>query len=223
MQIAGAIFDLDGTVIDTVPLALEAFQRAINRFAGRPYGEDEIIALFGTSEEGIIQRAVPERWEECLAAYIEEYEALFSQWDVKPFPGVEEALRLLRSHGVPVAVVTGKGASTTAFSLEAAGLAGAFDLLETGSPDGPVKPVHIQKVLMAWSMPPERVFYIGDSPSDMRDARQVGVIALGAAWAPTADAEALAAQCSQATFVTTQQFIKWIACHLGHTGIVWAD
>ena len=83
--------------------------------------------------------------------------------------------------------------------------------------------MHLQKVLAAWSMPPERVFYIGDSPSDMRDARQVGVIALGAAWAPTADAEALAAQCSQATFVTTQQFIKWIACHLGHTGIVWAD
>ncbi len=210
MQIEGAIFDLDGTIVNTLPIVIEAFRRAIMRFVDRQYSDEEITALFGPTEAGVIQRVVPDRWQEGLAIYLNEYEALYTRNHIGPFPGIADVLDLLRNRGIRTAIVTGKGADSTDFSLKQAGLDGYFDLVLTGSPHGPVKLKLIQEVLARWSITADKTFYLGDSSSDIQDARNAGVIPLGAAWAQTTDLHNLQAQNPQAIFATTQGFIDWI-------------
>ncbi|MDD1751276.1 MAG: HAD hydrolase-like protein [Methanothrix sp.] len=214
MQIAGAIFDLDGTIVNTLPIVIESFHRAIRRFVDRTYTDDEITALFGPTEAGVLQRVIPNHWQEGLAVYVNEYERLYAQKLIGPFPGIEDALRLLKGAGVRTAVVTGKGADSTAFSLKQSGLDGYFDLVQAGSPDGPVKPSGIQEVLNLWGISPKVAFYLGDSPSDIQDARRVGVIPLGAAWSVSSNLDVLNAQNPLAVFDTPQGFVNWITRNL---------
>jgi phosphoglycolate phosphatase-like HAD superfamily hydrolase len=89
-------------------------------------------------------------------------------------------------------------------------LADSFDVVETGSPGGSVKPAAIRKVLVRWGAMPRQVAYVGDAPTDMEAAREAGVIPLAAAWLPTARPEALRAVSPAETFLTLQAFIHWI-------------
>lgn len=209
MRLDGVIFDLDGTLGDTLPACFAAFRRALGDFTDRRFTDREIMALFGPSEEGMIQRLVPSQWQACLQTYLAEYARAHLHY-AKPFPGIETALGLLKERGVAVAIVTGKGAQSAAISLNQLGLADYFEIVETGSPNGGVKPSSIQKVLTTWGALPHRVAYVGDAASDIEAARAVGVIPLGAAWDARSDAHSLSAMGPLATFCTVEGFIRWI-------------
>src|SRR5215831_18642478 len=73
MKLNGIIFDLDGTLGDTLPVCFKAFRHAILEYTGRSLTDQQIRATFGPSEEGIIRSQVPERWQECLELYVEAY------------------------------------------------------------------------------------------------------------------------------------------------------
>jgi HAD superfamily hydrolase (TIGR01509 family) len=213
MQLHGVIFDMDGTLADTVPLCCAAYRRAFKEHTGREYSDDEIAVHFGSSEEGIIQRVVPERWEACLATYLAAYEQAHASY-IDPFPGVGETLRDLRRRGVALAIVTGKGPRSAAISFDRLGLARCFDSVEVGSPVGAIKPLAIRRVLARWNVTPERVAYVGDVPSDIEAAREAGVLPLAAAWAPAADSVTLQALRPVATFVSVEDFLTWIGARV---------
>jgi phosphoglycolate phosphatase-like HAD superfamily hydrolase len=217
MKLSGAIFDLDGTLGDTYTLSIEAFRQAFEQFTGRRLTDEEIIATFGPSEMGSVRQIIPDpdRWEACLQAYLDAYDQLHEQYP-EPFPGIKTALDIFQKHRIPLAVVTGKGSTSALMSLKKFGLTGYFDIVETGSPDGPVKPLLIRKVLKAWNATPDQVVYVGDAPSDVTASREVGVIPLGAGWSPSADVEKLQAQKPAATFREVTDLIKWIGDNLNH-------
>ena len=56
MRLAGAIFDLDGTLADTLPACFAAFRTACAKLGGPAYTDAQIRGLFGPSEEGMVQR-----------------------------------------------------------------------------------------------------------------------------------------------------------------------
>jgi len=205
----GFLFDLDGTLADTLPICFAAFRRALMPFSGRSYSDEEIASRFGPTEEGMIRRLVPDHWEACLEAYLSAYEEE-SRRRARLFPGIDAALRLLQARGVEMAIVTGKGARSAGISLGDLQLAKFFAIVETGSPDGGVKPGSIRKVLTRWGVPPQRAAYVGDAPSDIEAARAAGVMPLAAAWAPTSQAEALCALTPRETFRTVDEFVRWI-------------
>lgn len=209
MRLAGVIFDLDGTLGDTLPVCFAAFRRALRRFSDRYYTDEEITALFGPSEEGMIQQLVPDHWQACLETYLAVYEEESAR-SARLFPGIETALRLLSERGILLAIVTGKGTHSAAISLRHLNLAKYFDVVETGSAEGGVKPRAIQKVLTKWGAVPSRVAYVGDAPADMEAAREAGVIPLGAAWDATSSAEGLNALRPLETFRSVEGFITWI-------------
>jgi pyrophosphatase PpaX len=209
MQLHGMIFDLDGTLTDTFRVCFTAFREALRPVTGRTHTDEEIMARFGPSEEGMFQRWVPDRWEECLRLYLAAYEREHRRI-ARTFPGIETALDLLKARGIPLAVVTGKGPHSAAISLKQLGLAPYFDCVETGSPEGGVKPLCIQRVLERWGIPPSRVAYLGDVPSDIEASRLVGVRPLAAAWEERSDASALRALDPLAVFDAVPQFIQWI-------------
>jgi pyrophosphatase PpaX len=208
MRLDGVIFDLDGTLADTLPVCFVAFRRTMETFSGRRYTDEEIMAAFGPSEEGIIRRLVPDRWEECLDAYLEAYEQEHLR-AARLYPGIEDALRRLQERGIPLAVVTGKGPRSAAISFRHLGLARYIEVLETGAPEGSIKPQAIRRVLAKWAVSPEHVAYVGDTTSDMEEARATGLIPLGAAWDPraTVRGEPIA---PHLLFPTVESFTDWI-------------
>jgi phosphoglycolate phosphatase-like HAD superfamily hydrolase len=146
-----------------------AFQHVFADFLGRRYNSEEILTMFGPSEEGMIQRLIPGGYEPAYAEFLAEYERLHNGRSIA-FPGIERALELLQERGIILGVVTGKGPATAAISFRHLGLEHYFDIVQAGSPEGGVKPQSMRRVLERWGLPPGEVAYLGDSPSDMADA-----------------------------------------------------
>ena len=95
--------------------------------------------------------------------------------------------------------------------MEAIGLAGTFPVVEAGSAAGAVKPAAMRRVLAAWGFRPGEVAGVGDSPSDVRAARQVGLVSVAAAWAPGADRDRLAASQPDCLFDAVPPLASWLA------------
>src|SRR5689334_4468815 len=71
--VAGVIFDLDGTLADTLPMAFAAFRFALSGLVDRQYTDEELSALAGPSEDGILRRLVPAAWPTAVERYLAEY------------------------------------------------------------------------------------------------------------------------------------------------------
>jgi pyrophosphatase PpaX len=209
MRLEGLVFDLDGTLADTLPVCFHAYRTVFASFLGRSFTDGEIAELFGPNEEGIIRQVIPDRWEEAFGRYLAEYQHAHVRFACK-IPGIEEVLRFLRDRGVPLAVVTGKGAESARISLRLLGLARYFDCVETGSAEGGIKAFGLRQVLARWRIPPEAVAYIGDAPADILAAKEAGVLSIAAAWAAGADSAQLSSCQPRFLFTTVGEFSAWV-------------
>ncbi|MBC2595504.1 HAD hydrolase-like protein [Ruficoccus amylovorans] len=203
------LFDFDGTLADTLPLCISAFREAIEPLAGRKLSDADIIETFGPSEEGTIAALIPDHQEQGLRGYLNSYETLHHKWPA-PFPGMVEILRFLREKGAFVGMVTGKGAKSAALSLERFGISDLFQAIETGSPRGPVKDEKIAHLLKTFNLDRAETLYIGDVVSDITASHACGIKATAAAWAATADLEALRAAQPDFLFTSIADFDAFI-------------
>ena len=209
-KIKGIIFDLDGTIADTLPLCIKAFRNAIGPLINRPVSDEEIIATFGPSEEGTIMALAPKHYEKGVAGYLHFYKEFHGMCS-EPFEGIKELLAFLQEAGVAIAMVTGKGQYSTHISLEQFGLTKYFHLLETGWPQGPRKAAGIGAILQQWKhLNKEEVVYVGDAPADIDASRKAGIPVMAAAWAPAADAGKLGPLHPDELFYSVADFKKWI-------------
>lgn len=209
MRIRGFIFDLDGTLGDTIPVCVEAFRRTFERYAGRRFADREIVAMFGPDEAGILGRQVPEAvLPEAVAMYLAEYERAHGACR-EPFPGIVPLLARLHERGVPLGIVTGKGPRSAELSLRAWDLERWFDGVEAGATKGPVKPAGIRALLARWRLSPAEAAYVGDAPYDVDAAKDVGVVSVAAAWAASTDAAALAARRPDHLFARVAELAAW--------------
>lgn len=189
---------------------------AIEPLANRQLTDEEIIATFGPSEEGTIMALAPGNYEEGLAGYLQFYEVLHPHCPA-PFDGIVELLDYLKHHTIRLGLVTGKGKRSTQISLRQFGIQDYFELVETGSPQGPVKAERITDVLAAWDdLQKNEVLYIGDAPSDITACRKAGIPIAAAAWAATADAEKLQQLNPDALFYSVADFSNWIQQNIHH-------
>lgn len=204
------IFDLDGTIADTLPLCITAFKKSIEPILGKQLSDEEIIAAFGPSEEGTIRKLIPLQEEAGVRSYLAHYQQLHDICPA-PFPGIEELLKSLQRKGVKLAMVTGKGKHSTRLSLEQFGLTAYFNILETGSPDGPNKVNGIRAVLKHLRANAQECLYVGDAPSDNLCCKEIGIPIAAAAWASTADIAALQALDPEWLFGSVSEFQSWIS------------
>jgi len=211
MNLQGVIFDMDGTLGDTVFVSVEAIVRAVHTHTGLTFTHPEIIARFGPSEPGIIKKLVPDEvWKEACRTFFEEYERIHQDHQIGAYPGIRPILDLLSEHGIRQAIVTGKGERSAHISLGYFQLNGHFEHVETGWLTGSSKEAGIKSVLSAWQIPPENAVYIGDAPADVAIARRAGVHPISAAWADTADPAELHAEQPEVLFETVAELETWL-------------
>ena len=208
MRLRGIIFDLDGTLGDTISVCIQAFQRTFHHYLGPLFTAQDIIAMFGPSEEGMLQRQLPQTWPQALEMYLEEYARVHGTCR-EPFPGLLPLLATLQGRGVHLGIVTGKGPQSAKMSARVWGLHAYFDGIEAGAAARPVKPAGIRAFLTRWAVAPSAVAYVGDAPYDIDAAKQANVIAVAAAWAASADSAALAARQPQVLFRRVVEFVAW--------------
>jgi phosphoglycolate phosphatase/pyrophosphatase PpaX len=203
------LFDLDGTIGNTLPLCIAAFREAIEPLAKRQLTDEEIIATFGPSEEGTIARLLPNKQAEGLSQYLLRYEALHSSWPA-PFDGIVEILSYLRAKRLVVGLVTGKGEQSTRVTLSNYGLEEYFDVIKTGVAFGPVKDRRIEEVIEEFSLDREEVLYVGDAPSDVKACQNCRIRIAAAAWAPTASIRELEEMHPDFVFASVADFFDFL-------------
>ncbi|MEX6687082.1 HAD family hydrolase [Danxiaibacter flavus] len=209
-KIRGVIFDLDGTLANTLPLCIQAFRQSVEPLIQRALSDTEIIATFGPSEEGTIMALAPDHYDKGVTDYLHYYEDLHDMCPVA-FDGIKELLDALKDNGVRIAMVTGKGKYSTDISLRYFELTHYFELLETGSPKGARKAEGIQVILDDWNgVPKNEVIYVGDAPSDIIASRKAGIPVIAAAWAETAEPEKLIELEPDEIFYSVEEFSTWI-------------
>ena len=209
MKLKGFIFDLDGTLINSLPVVRTSLNTTLLKFSGRVYTDQELTSLFGPSEEGIFKTLFPDSWKEVLKFYLTEYDRIHMPY-AKPFPGIIDALALLQERKMKLALVSGKGPGSMEISLIHSGLKQFFEVILTGSEQGASKPEHIRQVLALWNFSPEEVVYIGDIAYDVQAAREVGVLPISALWAETVQVQKVLAMNPAYSFDNVESFIQWI-------------
>ncbi len=210
MNLRAVIFDLDGTLTDTLPLCYAAFAHAFEKFGLGSKTDPQIHALFGPSEEGIIKRLVPDQWQACYEVYLRYYEQRHDEY-AEIFPGIERLLGWIEGRRLATGIVTAKGAGTAAITIRRLGLRRYFSDVEAGSPDGANKPEGIRTMLARWGRRPAEAVYVGDSPYDMQAARQVGAVPIGAAWASGANEHALRSAGAAVVFESPTALHLWLS------------
>lgn len=185
-------FDLDGTIANTLPMCILAFQRGVSPYAGHELTIGEITGLFGLNEVGMIGRLAPGYLEEALEGYYAVYESEHG-FCPSAFAGVSELVLALREKGKIVSMITGKDDRSCHISLRQFGMDDLFDDVLTGSERGNNKKERMLELLEKYGLAPEEFLYVGDAVADVIAAKGAGVRCLSAAWAETADRDALEA------------------------------
>lgn len=208
-RLRAVVFDLDGTLANTLGLNISSFQQAFLRTTGRRFSAREICDLCGASQEGMAKSVAGDRWRERLAGFYEFFEAHFDE-QATPYAGIDELLAFVDGSGLETAIVTGAGRRCVELTLRRLGLAARIRRVEIGSERGPRKPQQLTLLATAWGIAPARVAYVGDFPADMIAAGAAGVQALGAAWDPGADAAALRDAGAAAVFASPLELRAWL-------------
>jgi len=127
-----------------------------------------------------------------------------------PFDGIIEILDYLKDNGNKMALVTGKGYDTAQITLDKFGIKHYFQHIETGSSKGSIKPECIKKILSNWGIESKKVYYIGDSHTDIIDSKKAGVIPIAVSWASTANHQKLLEQKPHLIFTKISDFKNWV-------------
>lgn len=175
-------FDLDGTIADTIPMCIRAFQEAVSSYTHGVLSEEEIIQTFGLNEEGMIKQLVSgDDWLKALDDFYAIYERMHSSCPA-PLGGIYEFIQELKDHSIAVALVTGKGAKSCMITLKQFGMEACFERVETGSAEKNRKAEAITDLLRSYHLQVDEMLYIGDAFSDVTACREAGVTCLSAAW-----------------------------------------
>ena len=190
--IRGVIFDLDGTLLDTIDDIAEASNRVYGSRGLAPFSIEEMKSLVGEGAEELVRKAfaargVPEPSDAEMAAIIRDYRREYeSCWRVhsRPYAGVPELLGGLARRGIKIAVLSNKAQMFTELMITDLLPAHRFDIVRGALPGVPLKPDPAPALAIAAGLgiAPAHCAFVGDTSIDMRTARAAGMFAVGALW-----------------------------------------
>ena len=181
------IFDLDGTILNTLDDMADSCNEILKRNGFPVHSEEEIKYMVGNGIPKLIERALPQNvsqkeYTKVLNEYIDYYQE-HSALKTATYPGMKETLELLKQKGVILAVNTNK-LHEAAVELCDRYFPAIFDIVAGGKAGQKPKPAPdgVNFILEHTGIPKEKVLYIGDSDVDIQTAQNSGIDSLGAAW-----------------------------------------
>ncbi|MBO6168719.1 MAG: HAD-IA family hydrolase [Bacteroidales bacterium] len=182
------IFDLDGTLLDTLEDLGAAVNNALAKRGFPLHSKEEYRSMVGHGVRNLVRSALPsgsseELVDESLADFKEYYTAHIDV-HTKPYPGMQELVKALSDKGVHLAVASNKFQAGTE-KLVAEFFPGIkFDAILGDRPGHPLKPdpAIVEEVLKLSGSTKSDTVFVGDSPTDMKTASNGGVSAVAVSW-----------------------------------------
>lgn len=187
MRYDAAIFDMDGTILNTLDDLAASTNAALGCFGLPERTTDEVRRFVGNGIERLIKRACPPRSDErLLKAVYDEFCAHYQAHDsvrTAPYPGIMETLDELAEHGVGLAVVSNKG-DFAVQDLARRFFPGVFGFAVGEREHIRRKPApdSVFAALEALGVSPERAVYVGDSEVDVQTAAAAGIPCISCTW-----------------------------------------
>jgi HAD superfamily hydrolase (TIGR01549 family) len=178
----GIIFDIDGTLTSTNQLIFNSFNFIANKYLNKTFTDEEIISMFGPTEDVILKEWCKEDYEKARKDYYNDYRS--NHRIAKLYSGIKELLDYLKKKNILLSIFTGKGRQASLITLEELGIKDYFDMIVTGDDVNNHKPSSegIMKFILSYDLNKDEVLMIGDSPGDVRASKEAGVKIASALW-----------------------------------------
>jgi len=189
MKFKAVIFDLDGTLLNTLEDLAGAMNIVLRQFGLPEHGLAEYKQFVGNGIEALVRRAVPEeqrngeRFDRYVQRMKEEY---FKRMTSKshPYEGIAELLDAFNTAGIPLVVLSNKPDQPTRTIVSRLLAGWRFEKVMGARPEVPTKPNPSAALAIARELKitPSDFLFIGDTPIDMQTANFAGMFAVGALW-----------------------------------------
>lgn len=181
------LFDLDGTLIDSVDLIIDSYQHTFRVHGAPILSREEILAGMGTPLRVVFGNMTSdsEQIAEWIATY-REFNLAHHDTMVTAYPGAVAMVRKVKRSGHRVGLVTSKNRAGAERGLALVGLEGTMEII-VGADDvvqAKPHPEPVQKALTGLGMPAETAIFVGDSQHDIHSGRGAGAWTAGVTWGP---------------------------------------
>ena len=177
------VFDLDGTLVDTIELLLTSFRYATEQVLGQALPDEVLLRDVGIPLAAQMKTFSEEHADELLTVY-REHNAAHHDALIREYEGTAPVLDELRARGYRLAVVTSKLNHMARRGLDCFGLLGHFDFV-IGADDVAVHkpdPYPLVEAATRLGLDPAACAYVGDAPHDMTAAIGAGMVSIAATW-----------------------------------------
>jgi phosphoglycolate phosphatase len=189
MLFRATIFDLDGTLLDTLDDIANAANGVLAARGFPTHPNADYRTFIGEGVVKLMLRALPNTHRDeatgqaCVGDYVHEYERTWNAL-TKPYPGVPEMLDAVAVCGLKLAVLSNKPDHFTQRCMDELLTKWTFDVVLGASDQFPRKPDPASAIETAkrLGVPPAKCLYVGDSGIDMQTARAAHMCAVGALW-----------------------------------------
>ena len=189
MKYKAAIFDLDGTLLNSIDDLADSCNNALEKLGFPTHSRDCYKIFVGDGMRKLVERSLPEdnRDEETLAKCFDEMREQYSRaWAVKsqPYEGVIDMLKKIEQSGMKLAVLSNKPDDFTKLCVDRFLPNVDFTIVCGVCPDRPAKPDPTGALAIAneFGVAPADIIYLGDTNTDMQTANKAGMFAVGAVW-----------------------------------------
>lgn len=174
--IRAIVFDLDGTLLDSMPLVLQAYHHAIAPYRS-PMTDAELLKRMGGPPQRIFEQLLEHSTH--VTGALERLETYAAQaWQlIKPYPGVTQALDHLRAAEVKLGIWTGRERESTEWLLQAHALTGRIETMVCGDdlPSHKPDPAGLADVLRRLGVNQTDAVFVGDAAVDVEAGAALGV------------------------------------------------
>jgi pyrophosphatase PpaX len=188
-MLKAVLFDLDGTLIDSIPLIRLSFEHTFHQL-GLPWGKGEVLNTIGLPLRDVAEDYAPGNAETFLAVYA-EFQKKTQDKLLKPFPETKKTLNHLQEKGYHIGVVTSKRRKATKTSLDITELKKYLEVVisvEDAQKPKP-NPDCLLAALKQLDIQPNEAVYIGDSIYDILTGKNAGAATIGVTWGIAAKEE----------------------------------
>ncbi len=180
------VFDLDGTLLDTIPDIAGAMNRALAAFDLPTHPNDAYKVFTGNGALNLTRRAIGDN-EELLTKVYETYSADYAknnQVDTAPYPGIMDLLKHLNETDIGVIVYSNKGDADTKEVIKHFFPGIRFEAVQGAREDLPLKPdpTTLTGLMRQLDLSPQNGLYLGDTVMDLQCAKACGLHAVAALW-----------------------------------------